>query len=145
MLIEYISVTYCLLQLLDWWKHCVFHHLTAKSFFDLKTCVSLCWSNLITLTFLNIHGLYSLLWLAQNFIISIKTHLLNPFALLQGILVQIQLFELILNKNAYNRIFSLLVCRPGKIQLGSRISESAKGRNMKFGILLANGVDQVPL
>ena len=98
MLIEYISVIYCLLQLLDWWKHCVFHHLTAKSFFHLKTCVSLCWSNLITLTFLKVHGLNSMFWLAQNFIISIKTHLLNPFALLQGILFQIQLFELILNK-----------------------------------------------
>ena len=52
---------------------------------------------------------------------------------------------LVARGNSYIRVFSLPMCWPGKIQLGSRISESAKGRNMKFGIRVANGVDQVPL
>ena len=56
---------------------------------------------------------------------------------------------LVAGGNSYIWVFScpagVPVCRPGKIQLGSRISESAKGRNMKFGIRVANGVDQVPL
>ena len=50
--------------------------------------------------------------------------------------------------NSYIQVFSwpagLVVCRSGKIQLGSQISESAKGRSLKFGIRVANGVDQVP-
>ena len=42
-------------------------------------------------------------------------------------------------------LHSGFLCRPSKVQLGSRISESTKGRSLKFGIRVTNGMGQVPL